>query len=119
MDDAYRLEIPFAHAIPEMFASTLVPILVILYLILIDWRMALAALATGVIGNVIYYCMLIGRGEMMKEYMASNANMNATIVEYVNGMEVIKAFNQTASSMDRFQSSVLKVRDGTGIAGLL
>ena len=61
--------------------------------------LALAALATGVIGNVIYYCMLIGRGEMMKEYMASNANMNATIVEYVNGMEVIKAFNQTASSM--------------------
>ena len=113
MDDADRLEVPIAHAIPEMIASTLVPVLVILYLLLIDWRMALAALATGVIGNVIYYCMLIGRGEMMKEYMASNANMNATIVEYVNGMEVIKAFNQTASSMDRFQSSVLKVRDVT------
>ena len=113
MDDADHLEVPIAHAIPEMIASTLVPVLVILYLLLIDWRMALAALATGVIGNVIYYCMLIGRGEMMKEYMASNANMNATIVEYVNGMEVIKAFNQTASSMDRFQSSVLKVRDVT------
>ena len=113
MDDADRLEVPIAHAIPEMIASTLVPVLVILYLLLIDWRMALAALATGVIGNMIYYCMLIGRGEMMKEYMASNANMNATIVEYVNGMEVIKAFNQTASSMDRFQSSVLKVRDVT------
>ena len=113
MDDADRLEVPIAHAIPEMIASTLVPVLVILYLLLIDWRMALAALATGVIGNVIYYCMLIGRGEMMKEYMASNANMNATIVEYVNGMEVIKAFNQTASSIDRFQSSVLKVRDVT------
>ena len=113
MDDADRLEVPIAHAIPEMIASTLVPVLVILYLLLIDWRMALAALATGVIGNVIYYCMLIGRGEMMKEYMASNANMNATIVEYVNGMEVTKAFNQTASSMDRFQSSVLKVRDVT------
>ena len=113
MDDADRLEVPIAHAIPEMIASTLVPVLVILYLLLIDWRMALAALATGVIGNVIYYCMLIGRGEMMKEYMASNANMNATIVEYVNGMEVIKAFNQTASSVDRFQSSVLKVRDVT------
>ena len=113
MDDADRLEVPIAHAIPEMIASTLVPVLVILYLLLIDWRMALAALATGVIGNVIYYCMLIGRGEMMKEYMASNANMNATIVEYVNGMEVIKAFNQTASSMGRFQSAVLKVRDIT------
>ena len=113
MDDADRLEVPIAHAIPKMIASTLVPVLVILYLLLIDWRMALAGLATAVIGNVVYYSMLIGRGEMMKEYMASNANMNATIVEYVNGMEVIKAFNQTASSMDRFQSSVLKVRDVT------
>lgn len=113
MDDADRLEIPIAHAIPEMIASTLAPILVIFYLLFIDWRMALAALATGVIGNVIYYCMLIGRGDMMTEYMAANANMNGTIVEYVNGMEVIKAFNQTASSMDRFKTSVLKVRDVT------
>ena len=113
MDDADRLESPIAHAIPEMIASTLAPILVILYLLFIDWRMALAALATGVIGNVIYYCMLIGRGDMMTEYMAANANMNGTIVEYVNGMEVIKAFNQTASSMDRFKTSVLKVRDVT------
>ena len=113
MDDADRLEIPIAHAIPEMIASTLAPILVILYLLFIDWRMALAALATGVIGNVIHYCMLIGRGDMMTEYMAANANMNGTIVEYVNGMEVIKAFNQTASSMDRFKTSVLKVRDVT------
>ena len=113
MDDADRLEIPIAHAIPEMIACTLAPILVILYLLFIDWRMALAALATGVIGNVIYYCMLIGRGDMMTEYMAANANMNGTIVEYVNGMEVIKAFNQTASSMDRFKTSVLKVRDVT------
>ena len=113
MDDADRLEIPIAHAIPEMIASTLAPILVVAYLLFIDWRMALAALATGVIGNVIYYCMLIGRGEMMTEYMSANANMNGTIVEYVNGMEVIKAFNQTASSMDRFKTSVLKVRDVT------
>ena len=113
MDDADRLEIPIAHAIPEMIASTLAPVLVVVYLLFIDWRMALAALATGVIGNVIYYCMLIGRGDMMTEYMSANANMNGTIVEYVNGMEVIKAFNQTASSMDRFKTSVLNVRDVT------
>lgn len=43
----------------------------------------------------------------------SNVHMNSTIVEYVGGMEVIKAFNQTASSMGRFQSAVIKVRDIT------
>ncbi len=102
------MEGPLAHAIPEMTASILVPIFVILYLLVIDWRMALAALVSAILGNLIYYGMMIGRGEVMKEYMMSNANMNATIVEYVNGMEVIKAFNQTASSMERFKSAVLK-----------
>lgn len=113
IDDAERLEGPLAHAIPEMTASILVPIFVILYLLVIDWRMALAALISAALGNMVYYGMMFGRGEVMKEYMMSNANMNATIVEYVNGMEVIKAFNQTASSMGRFQSAVLKVRDIT------
>lgn len=113
IDDAERLEGPLAHAIPEMTASILVPIFVILYLLVIDWRMSLAALVSAILGNLIYYGMMFGRGEVMKEYMMSNANMNATIVEYVNGMEVIKAFNQTASSMGRFQSAVLKVRDIT------
>ena len=113
IDDAERLEGPLAHAIPEMTASILIPIFVILYLVAIDWRMALASLISAVLGNLVYYSMMFGRSEVMKEYMMSNANMNATIVEYVNGMEVIKAFNQTASSMGRFQSAVLKVRDIT------
>lgn len=113
IDDAERLEGPIAHAIPEMTASILIPVFVILYLLAIDWRMALAALVSAVLGNLTYYGMMFGRSEVMKEYMASNANMNATIVEYVNGMEVIRAFNQTASSMDRFRSAVLKVRDIT------
>ena len=113
IDDAERLEGPLAHAVPEMTASVLVPVFVIIYLLTIDWRMALAALISAILGNLIYYSMMFGRGEMMKEYMMSNVNMNATIVEYVNGMEVIKAFNQTASSMGRFQSAVIKVRDIT------
>ena len=86
IDDAERLEGPLAHAIPERTASILVPIFVILYLLVIDWRMALAALVSAILGNLIYYGMMFGRGEVMKEYMMSNANMNATIVEYVNGM---------------------------------
>ncbi len=94
IDDAERLEGPLAHAISETTASILVPVFVILYLLIIDWRMALAALASAVIGNIVYYGMMLGRSEMMMEYMTSNANMNATIVEYVNGMEVIKVLTK-------------------------
>ena len=66
---------------------------------------------------------MFGRSEVMKEYMMSNVHMNSTIVEYVGGMEVIKAFNQTASSMGRFQSAVIKVetsrQSGISTAGHL
>ena len=113
VDRVETIELPLAHMIPECISNLLLPVAVFVYLVCIDWRMALAALVSAILGNLIYYGMMFGRGEVMKEYMMSNANMNATIVEYVNGMEVIKAFNQTASSMGRFQSAVLKVRDIT------
>ena len=45
----------------------------------------LSLIHISILGNLIYYGMMFGRGEVMKEYMMSNANMNATIVEYVNG----------------------------------
>ena len=66
IDDAERLEGPLAHAIPEMTASILVPIFVILYLLVIDWSMALADLVSAILGNLIYYGMMFGRGEVMK-----------------------------------------------------
>lgn len=113
IDDTDKLEGQIAHAIPEMAASILVPLLVFIFLLFVSWPMALASLLAAVIGNLVYYSMMIGRSEMMKEYMFSNGDMNTTIVEYVNGMEVIRMFNQTASSMGRFKRVVLKVRDIT------
>ena len=113
MGDCSKLERMFSNAVPGFLGTVIMFIIISCGLLVIDWRMALAALVSAILGNLIYYGMMFGRGEVMKEYMMSNANMNATIVEYVNGMEVIKAFNQTASSMGRFQSAVLKVRDIT------
>ena len=57
IDDTERLEGQIAHAIPEMTASILIPIFVFAYLLFVDWRMALASLASAVLGNVIYYSM--------------------------------------------------------------
>ena len=113
IDDAERLEYPLAHVIPEVTAAVLVPIFVLIYLLTIDWRMALAALVPSVLGMIVYYSMAFGRGEVMREYMESNAAMNGALVEYVNGMEVIKAFDQSDSPMDRLKSAILKVRDIT------
>lgn len=113
IDDVERLEYPLAHVIPEKTGYTMLPVLVVLFLILIDFRIALAALASSVVGFIVYSGMMIGREKLMPQYMEANAHMNKTIVEYVNGMEVIKAFQQSASSYEQYKDSVSNVKNLT------
>lgn len=113
IDETERLEYPIAHVIPELTSSILVPVAVVAYLFTIDWRMALASLVSTVIGLTVYGCMTIGRGPMMQRYMQANSDMNATVVEYINGMEVVKAFGRSADSLDRFTGAIVRVRDVT------
>ena len=102
------LESPLAHALPEMTANLLVPFGIIVYLFTLDWRMALVSLITLPLGFIAYM-------GMMKDYVvrytaATNAgkHMSATVVEYINGIEVIKAFNQSANSYAKFTDAVQK-----------
>lgn len=111
IDDVERLEYPLAHALPELTSAVLIPLSVTIYLSVIDFRMALASFISVVIGMFLYSGMMIGRTALMEKYTKANSAMNSAIVEYINGMEVIKAFNQTASSMSRYQQSVLAVKE--------
>lgn len=107
-----RLEDALAHVIPEIIPNVILPVVVIAYLFVLDWRVALAALISIVIGAVTWKLML-GKNAMsiFQLTQEENEQMNGTIVEYVNGMEVIKAFNQTASSMKKYENAVILYRD--------
>lgn len=113
VDEVEKLEYPLAHAIPEFTSNLLGPVIIAVYLFTIDWRIALLALASIPLGFLIYMLMMVGRGTMYESFITANGHMNATVVEYVNGIEVIKAFNQTASSMKRYEDAVTSFRDLT------
>ena len=49
-----QMEVPLAHIIPEMTSNLLVPIAIVVYLFLLDWRMALVSLITIPIGMLCY-----------------------------------------------------------------
>lgn len=101
-----QMEVPLAHIIPEMTANLLVPVALVVYLFVLDWRMALASLATIPLGMLCYMAQM---KEYQKKYaavMQANKHMNATTVEYVGGIEVIKAFNQSAASYEKFTDAV-------------
>ena len=106
-----QMEVPLAHIIPEMTSNLLVPIAIVVYLFLLDWRMALVSLITIPIGMLCYMAQM---KEYPKKYGAvvqASKHMSATTVEYIGGIEVIKAFNQSAASYGKFTQAVRQSAD--------
>ena len=101
-----QMEVPLAHIIPEMIANLLVPVALVVYLFVLDWRMALASLATIPLGMLCYMAQMKEYPKKYAAVMQANKHMNATTVEYVGGIEVIKAFNQSAASYEKFTDAV-------------
>ena len=99
--------------VPEMTANIVTPLTIIIVLFAMDWRMALGAVATIPLGFLVTMGQLIGYKEKSARFFKANADMNDAIVEYVNGIEVIKAFNQSASSFSKFTNACKYYRDTT------
>lgn len=99
------IETTLAHVLPEMTANLLVPLGIIVYLFAVDWRMALISLITFPIGLACFGGMKKNYAERYGNYVAKNRRLNATAVEYIGGIEVIKAFNQSAASYEKFTTA--------------
>jgi ATP-binding cassette subfamily B protein IrtA len=106
VDRVETIELPLAHMIPECISNFLLPIGVFIYLITIDWRMALAMLVTVPLALIAYGIMMKNFNKQYADYMESNNYVNGVIVEYVEGIEVIKAFNQSSTSYEKFAKAV-------------
>lgn len=96
------IETTLAHVLPEFTANLLGPLFVVIYLFTIDWRMALISLITLPVGLVCYMGMMIGYEESYKNTIIKTKVLNDTAVEYINGIEVIKAFGKAESSYEKF-----------------
>lgn len=99
------IETILAHVVPEFTANLMVPVAIVVYLFTLDWRMALISLITLPLGLLCYMGMMVGYEPKWKNYVQTNKHLNATAVEYINGIEVIKAFNQSASSYEKFTAA--------------
>ncbi|MFV0393844.1 MAG: ABC transporter ATP-binding protein [Coprobacillaceae bacterium] len=113
IDDIESIEILLAHALPEGIANFTIAFMTYIAMFVVDWKLALLCLSSmpiGMIGMGMLY--KIGMKEM-NAYYASAQKMNNTIVEYINGMEVVKVFNRDGESYHRFEKDVRGYRDFT------
>lgn len=113
VNDVDSLEVLLAHSLPEGIANLMIPIAIYVAMFFIDWKLALLSLASIPISFAAMMIMYsVGMKKMGPYYMAGQ-KMNNTIIEYINGMEVVKVFNKDAESYERFRKDISDYRDYT------
>lgn len=113
VDDVDSLEVLLAHSLPEGIANLMIPLAIYVAMFFIDWKLALLSLASIPVSFAAMMIMYsVGMKKMGPYYMAGQ-KMNNTIIEYINGMEVVKVFNKDAESYERFRKDISDYRDYT------
>lgn len=110
VDKVENLEPPLAHMIPEGCGHVVLPIVSIVALAVIDWRLALASLVTFPLSFVCMGLTFKISGKNFEKYDQSASYMNSTIVEYVEGIEVIKAFGRAGVSYEKYAGAITDFR---------
>ena len=110
VDKIENLEPPLAHMIPEGAGHLVLPIVSIIALAFVDWRIALASLVTFPLSFISMGLTFKISGQNFDKFDKSSNYMNTTIVEYVEGIEVIKAFGRAGVSYEKFAGAIKDFR---------
>lgn len=110
VDKIENLEPPLAHIIPEGVGHIALPVVCLTALLCIDWRLMLASLVTFPLS---FFCMGLTfkiSGKTFDKYDKSAEYMNSTLVEYIEGIEVIKAFGRAGVSYEKYAGAITNFR---------
>ena len=107
VDQVESMEKPLAHLLPEMTSNLLGSLSIFIYLLFLDWRMALLSLVSIPVGMLFMGLVMKNYAVQYEGSVKVNREMNSTIVEYVNGIEVIKTFNQDKRSYAKYKDKVI------------
>lgn len=113
VEDIESVETLLAHMIPEGIPFVIVPILIYIIIFVTDWRLGIFSLGSIPFGIIPMMIMMKNGKKKMPKYYRSAENMNSTIIEYINGMEVIKIFGRSTDSYKKYKNSVEGYRDFT------
>lgn len=107
VDQVESMEKPLAHLLPEMTSNLLGSLSIFIYLLFLDWRMALLSLVSIPVGMLFMGLVMKNYAVQYEGSVKVNREMNSAIIEYVNGIEVIKTFNQDKRSYAKYKGKVI------------
>ncbi|ADK82601.1 ABC transporter ATP-binding protein [Sediminispirochaeta smaragdinae] len=101
-----------AHQLPDMAGSIISPIILLVLLFVVDWRMGLASLFPIILGFITMKFMMSSQGKtFQKKYFDSLEEMSSESVEYIRGIPVVKTFGQSIFSFKRFHDSIIRYKE--------
>ena len=105
------IETTLAHIVPEFTSNLLAPVIILIYFFLTDWRLALWSLVPVVVGFLSYFGMMLDYKPSFERTVQTTKDLNDAAVEYIDGIEVIKAFGKTESSYAKFTKAAMAYAD--------
>lgn len=106
-DNAGLTEGFLAHQLPDLTGAAVMPVAVIIFIFLFDWRLGICCLIPMGI-SVIFLKQMMGgdNAQFMGKYMTALETMNKEAVEYIRGIPVVKVFQQTIYSFKNFHAAI-------------
>ena len=105
------IETTLAHIVPEFTSNLLAPVVILIYFFLTDWRLALWSLVPVIVGLFSYFGMMLDYKPSFERTVQTTKDLNDAAVEYIDGIEVIKAFGKTESSYAKFTKAAFEYAD--------
>ena len=110
-EDVEKLENFIAHQIPDLSSAFATPLIFLGIMFYFNWQLSLVLFIPIILG-------ILAQSGMFKNYMGKVdhfyklvAKLNSTIMEYINAMNVMKAFNLTAKSFKDYRNNTQEYAD--------
>ena len=101
-DDTHDVHTVIAHAPVESAAAISAPVSLLIYAFVVDWRLGLLSIATLPLYGLLNAWMMRGMGEKTAQMDRHLSRVSSTMVEFVSGISVVKAFGTVGRSHERF-----------------
>lgn len=112
-EDVERIELFVAHHIPDIVSAILFPLLLLTYMYVVDWRLALVVTVVFVMAMVLMSSMSINpkMKPVVEKYLKTMGQMNTSIIEYVRGIQIVKIFSRSTKVFERLNHDIDDFRD--------
>lgn len=105
-DDVDRVENFLAHSTLELAQAAVVPVIMFIFMLKLNWMMALVMLIPMILGLGIPMMLMKNYPDMSTELSEDIADLNASANEFIKAMPVIKMYHLTAEKFEQYRSSL-------------